>query len=126
MHKASPLGIPLGPVNSQCGGLSAVASKYIYYYLQKLIPYITRYVKNSTNVLNLLREIDTTSPNIRCTTSDAKSMYSNIDPTEGVRKIKKYIKKFGSEYKGFFPTELILKLLWLVMIKKIFKFGNTW
>ena len=52
-------------------------------------------------------------------------MYSNIDPTEGVSTAKKYIEEFGSEYKDFFPTELILKLLRLVMTKHIFKFGNT-
>ena len=72
LHKASPLGILLCLVNSQCGGLSAVAYRYIYYYLQKLIPYIPGYVKNSTDVINLLPEIDTTAPNIRCTTSDTK------------------------------------------------------
>ena len=53
-HKASPLSIPLCAVNI----LSVVAYKYIDHYLQKLIPYITGYTKNSTDVIKLLHEID--------------------------------------------------------------------
>ena len=74
VHKSSPLGIPLRPVNSQRGELSAVSSKYIDHYLQKLILYIPGYAKNFTDVIKLLHEIDTTSPSIQCTISDAKSM----------------------------------------------------
>ena len=52
VHKVSILGIPLRLVHSQCAGISAVASKYIDHYLQKLIRYIPGYVKNSRDVIN--------------------------------------------------------------------------
>lgn len=42
------------PVNSNCESLSAIVSKYIDYYLQKLIKYVPSRVKNSTHVYTLL------------------------------------------------------------------------
>ena len=53
-------------------------------------------------------------------------MYTNMDPIEGVRTIEKYFDAYAHEYNGFFPQELILKLLELVMNTSIFQFGNSW
>ena len=66
------------PVNSNCGSLAAVASKYVDYYLQKLIKYTPSYINNSLHVIDKLKNL--TIPNeLFITTSDAKSMYTNID-----------------------------------------------
>ena len=59
-------------------------------------------------------------------TSDAKSMYTNIDPEEGIDTIERYINTFSHELKGHFPRKLIMKLLKLVMTTSVFQFGNTW
>ena len=54
------------------------------------------------------------------------SMYTNIDPLEGIETIRKYLKHFAP---GFTSNEcnIILKLLKLVMENCVFKFGeNFW
>ena len=53
-------------------------------------------------------------------------MYSNIDPMEGISTIQKCIKELGSDFKDLFLTDLILKLLRLVMMKNIFKLSDKW
>ena len=59
-------------------------------------------------------------------TLDTINMYDNIGIYEGVSTIKKYIKKCTGEYKGHFPSKLIIKLLHLVVSKNIFQFVDTW
>ena len=59
--------IPWRPVNSQCGGISAVASTYVDYYLQKLIPFIPGVVKNSIEPIHLPHQIPSSkfaNPNV--------------------------------------------------------------
>ena len=93
--------------------------------LEKLIPYVPGYYKNSVHAINLLKSLspnDIKSNKCVATTSDTKNMYGNIDLEVGIAAITKYIDKFAHEYKGHFPKELIIKLLTLVMTMNIFKF----
>ena len=53
-------------------------------------------------------------------------MYRNIDPIEGIETIHKYVDRYLSEYNGFFPAPIIIKLLKLGMTYNVFKFGDTW
>ena len=79
--------IPWRPVDSQCGGISAVVSTYVDYYLQKLIPFIPGVVKSSIDTIHLLNDIPSlklANPNVWIITSDAKNMYSNIGIEEGL------------------------------------------
>ena len=107
-HKIKSPGdpVPFRPVISQVGSLASIPSKYVDYYLGKLLPFISGYVQNSLQVINLVNECsssDLSDPNTHITTSDAKNMYSNIDPQEGIEAIQKYVNLFVVEYKGHFP-----------------------
>ena len=44
-------------------------------------------------------------------------MYSIIKTVEELDEVTKYINKFGHEYKGYFPKQLVVKLLELIMKK---------
>ena len=125
VHKSMIPNIKFRPVNSNCGSLAAVASKYVDYYLQKLIKYTPSYINNSLHVIDKLKNLTITNE-LLITTSDAKSMYTNIDPEEGIDTIEKYLNQFGNECKTFIPKELIIDLLRLIMTKNVFQFGNTW
>ena len=46
VYKDYTTSVPLRPVNSQVGLLSAMVSKYIDYYLKILVPFIPSFVKN--------------------------------------------------------------------------------
>ena len=108
------------PVNSNCGSLAAVASKYVDYYLQKLIKYTPSYINNSLHVIDKLKNLTITNE-LFITTSDAKSMYTNIDPEEGIDTIEKYLNQFGNECKTFIPKQLIIDFLRLIMTKNCFQ-----
>lgn len=58
--------------------------------------------------------------------SDATSMYTNIDPEEGIPALKKYMTVYNKEIKGNMNTNFICKLTKLVTCNNIFQFGNTW
>ena len=115
--------IPFRHVINQVGSLASIPSKYVDYYLGKLLPFIPGYVQNLRQVIDLLNgcsSIDLSSPHTHITTSDARNMYGNIDPHEGIGSIQKYIDLFAHEYIGHFPKMLVIKLLSLLMTKNIF------
>ena len=129
VHKKMKPHLRFRPVNSNCGSLSAVVSKYVDFYLQKLIPYVPSHVRNSVDVREQLQKLEPTlnsTSNIYLCTSDAVSMYTNIDPEEGIPIIEKYLGKYAHECKSYIPSALIIKLLKLVMTTNVFQFGNTW
>ena len=126
VHKPLIPKLKLRPVTSNYGNLSAVASKYIDYYLHKLVLLSPSYTKDAAALQDEITSLGYLSDLISEGTSDAEAMYTNIDPKQGVATIKKYFDAYAKGYKGFFPQELILKLLKLVMTTSIFQFGNSW
>ena len=121
--------IPFRPVNSQCGSLSEIASKYVDYYLQKLIPFVPGYCLNSAHVITKFKKLhanDISHPNTLITTSDAKNMYGNIVPEICISIIQKHCDLFTYEYKEHFPKKLIIKLLKFAMTMNVFRFVDTW
>ena len=97
--------VKFGPVNIQCGSLSAIASEYVDYYLQLLTKFIPSYTKNSKHVIHRLKCLNTLPPGVQITTWDAVSMYTNIDPKEGIETVEKYFDLYANEYKGHFPKK---------------------
>ena len=90
------------PVNSQCGSLSEIASKYVDYYLHKLIPFVPGYCKNSAHVIEKFKKLnanDISHPNTLTITSDTKNMYGNIHAEIGISTIQNYVDLFAHEYK---------------------------
>ena len=63
--------------------------------------------------------------NAKLFTADAVSMYTNIDPIEGIATVNKYIRYFANELEHPIDRITIIKLLTLVMNNCVFKFGDT-
>lgn len=82
------------------------------------------FVKNSRQVLKLVSGLKLRRGK-KLFTSDAKAMFSNIDPLIGIRTISLHISEYSHELTLYFPTEAILSLLKLVMENSLFKFGKT-
>jgi hypothetical protein len=117
---------PFRPVVAQCGSLSAIISTYIDYKLQKFTKSIPSYITNSTDLLNQLDQLNLPK-HARLFTSDATSMYTNIDPTEGIEVLELYLNKYKDEVKDEVTNiELILSLTNLVMNNNVFQFGDTY
>jgi len=103
VHKKYTVQVPMSPVNSQCGSLSAVVSKYIDYYLQKLVKFVPSYVNRSQQVVDACNKVAIINLNTRLLSSDDVNMYGNIDPVEGIDTIEKYFELFAKECKTHFP-----------------------
>jgi hypothetical protein len=125
VHK-NKIPVPLRPVISQCGSLSAVISTFIDYKLQPFTQKVPSYIKNSTSLLNQIDKLPTLPKQARIFTSDATSMYTNIDPDEGIEVLKCYLNEYNKEIKETVNVQFICKLLEIVMRNNIFQFGSTW
>ena len=81
--------LKLRPVTSNCGSLSAVASKYIDYYLHKLVLFSPSYLRDASALHDEIWSLRYQSGLLYEGTSDATAMYTNMDPIEGVETLKK-------------------------------------
>ena len=119
---------PMRPVVSQCGSIFAVISIFIDFKLQSLTKHLPSYLKNSTALLNILDNIGTLPPSAKLFTSDAVSMYSNIDPQEGLPILEKYLEDFRDELDDNSQEmiKVIIELTKIVMHNNVFQFGSTW
>jgi len=52
-------------------------------------------------------------------------MYTNIDSKHGPDLIEKWIQEYADDVPQDFPTELLLKLLRIIMTNNVFQFDNT-
>ena len=128
LHKQNKNGhIHTRPVVSKINSFAEIASKYIDYYLTFFIPLTKTYLKDSFTLLNDLSKIQQPLPTkFKILTADAISMYTNIETTHGIETIKQFITKHSQEIKNDIPTELLIKLLNLVMKNNVFRFGDLW
>ena len=126
VHK-NKIPTPLRPVISQCGSFTAYISTWLDITLQPLKNHLFSYIRNSTDLLNILDKTPKLPKNAKIVTTDATSMYTNISTTDGIATIRKYLDEFANELPHTLPpTDLICSLLEVVMTTNIFQFGNTW
>ena len=127
VHK-NKISIPLRPVVSQCGSVFSVLSIFTDFKLQFLTKHIPSYVLNSSTLLDDIDKLGPLPPSAKIFTSDAVSMYSNIDPEEALPVIEDYLKRFGHELDDMCKDKfkLLIKLTKLLMENNVFQFGSTW
>ena len=107
VHKCK-IPIPLRPVISQCGSFTAFISTWLDTTLQPLKHYLPTYLKNSTDLLNIIDKLPTLPTLAQTVTMDAISMYTNISTEEGIRTIRQYLNKYAAEYDANFPIDFFL------------------
>ena len=125
--KPGSLHFPLRPVVAQCGSFLAYISQYLDFKLQPFTKFLPSFIKDSTEFVDILRQhAHTFKKGDKIFTADAISMYTNIDPAEGLPTIRKYLEKFKKEINPYFPIDFIMDLLTIVMKNCVFQFGNTY
>ena len=62
----------------------------MYYHLQKLKNTIPSYLKDSKELIGMMKELGQLPSNAKLFTADAVSMYTNIDTEHGIETIKKW------------------------------------
>ena len=81
--------------------------------------------KNSSDQLHCIYSIGTLPSNARFFTSDAQSMYTNIDTKIGIQAFRDIFATFSEKIPDNLPQDLFLTILELVMRNNIFAFGDT-
>lgn len=117
------------PVVSCVGSFNEIASKWLDYKLSKVVKLCPSHIKDSYQVLTQLQQLGPLPPSARLFTTDAVSMYTNIDTDHGLETIEKWLElhhtEIIAEYPSF-PFALIMELLRLVMKNNIFQFDDCW
>ena len=129
VHKAKlPTGYyPMRPVVSTSGSFNEIASRYVDYYLQMLLPNVESYLQDSFHLLDDLSKLQLSqNTDVKILTADAVSMYTNINVTHALEVFGKYFADFDHELPSNYPTQLILTLLKIIMTNNVFRFGDLY
>jgi hypothetical protein len=92
--------------------------------MKELAPLVKFYVNNSFTVIDELKDL-TIPTNALFFSTDAVSMYTNIDTATGLNAIKNFIQYNREHSSSSFPCDLFLQVLSLVMQNNIFSFADT-
>jgi len=114
----------LRPVVSSTNSLLSVFSTWLDYKTKELLPLISSYTRNSTDVLNDLKSL-TLPKGAKIFSADAKSMYTNIDTDLGLETFKEFLQHNQGKISKDFPTNHCLRILELVMRNSVFTFADT-
>jgi hypothetical protein len=117
------------PVVSCVGSFNEIASKWLDYKLSKIVKLCPSHIKDSYQVLTDLKELGPLPPSARLFTTDAVSMYTNIDTDHGLETIDKWLELHRAEIlaeHASFPFGLIMELLRVVMKNNVFQFDDCW
>jgi hypothetical protein len=129
--------ISLCPVVSTTNSLLAIFSNWLdfrmkellpliqSYTMKELLPLIQSYTKNSTDIIQDLKEL-MLPENATLFSADAKSMYTNIDTSLGLETLKDFLLENSTGISTSFPTNLFLQIMELVMRNNIFSFQDTY
>ena len=128
LYKVHKKELAVRPVISCCGTYAQIYSKYVDYWLKKIVHSILpTYLKNADTLID---ELSTKFPSklpasARLFSIDAIGMYSNIDTDHGIAVARSFFRKFANRLPEDCPTEFVLDALELIMRNNIFQFGNT-
>eukprot|EP00978_Attheya_sp_CCMP212_P041848 scaffold245367_cov28-Attheya_sp.AAC.1 len=102
MHHKTPW--KTRPVVSTISSVLSIASKWLDYQLQQLIPHITSYsISDSTEVLERIKKVGDLPRTSKLFTADAVSMYTNIDSDHAIKSIDAWLTDL--EYKQALPEK---------------------
>ena len=103
---------------------SCCLSRWLDHWLQKLKPFIKTYIKNITQLLELLEAFGILPPNVHLFTADTTSMYTNIDTNHTILGISLWLDSLTLSVD--FPLKAVKKAIELVMRNNIFEWGDLY
>ncbi|KAL9972658.1 hypothetical protein ACROYT_G019009 [Oculina patagonica] len=84
---------PGRPIVSANGHPTEKISEFVSYHLNPLVQMLPSYIKNTTDLLNKLNDIDTLPSSTILVTLDVSSLYTNIPTNEALPNINKILRK---------------------------------
>ena len=114
---------PGRPIVSANNSPTERISAFVDYFLQPTIPKQQSYVKDTTHLLQKLRNIKNIPPGTLLVSLDVSSLYTNIPNKEAIRSIAKTLAKYRK--KALHPTnQSIIQLLELVLTRNNFEYNG--
>ena len=114
------------PVVSCSGSLLASISTWIDSRLQRYKQHVRSYVKDSEDLQRQLTQLKLPSDKIQLGTSDAVSMYTNIETKHNILTVDKWLDKISTHLPSDFPKTILLEAIKIVMENNIFQFGTRY
>jgi hypothetical protein len=102
----------------------SVFSAWLDYKTKELLPLISSYTRNSTDVIRDLKRL-TLPKGAAIFSANAKSIYTNIDTDLGITTFREFLQSNQEKIPKNFPTNLFLHILETVMRNNIFTFTDT-
>ena len=122
IHK-SPIGIR--PIVSSCGSPTENISQFIDYWLQPHMKSLPSYIKDTTQLINELRELSV-ELDTYLVTIDVKSLYTCIPHSEGIQACTEALRKSKENNPSQPNTEVLACLLELVLKNNLFEFDGVY
>jgi hypothetical protein len=125
LPKVHKVPMSLRPVVSTSSSFLSVFSVWLDFKMKELLPLVQSYIQNSSKVVDDLKLLNIPDGALLFST-DAKSMYTNIDTNTGVSALQDLITSNNAKLSANFPTVLFLHVLATVMDNNIFTFAGTY
>jgi len=114
------------PIVCCAGTFINCLSRWLDYWLQKCKPFITTYLKDTGQLLDVLQYIGELPPTAKLFTADATSMYSNIDTNHAIDVIGKWLDSIVNQLPADFLLKAVKAAMVLVMKNNIFEWGDLY
>ena len=101
-------------------------SRWLDYWLQKLKPFLPTYIRDSTQLLDQLKDLGPLPPGAKVFTADANSMYTNIDTDHAIDVIGKWLDSLEGRLPPNFPLAAVKEAMKLVMRNNLFEYGDLY
>ena len=114
------------PIVCCAGTFINCLSRWLDYWLQQCRPFVTTYLKDSGQLLDILQDIGELPPTAKLFTADATSMYTNIDTNHAIDVIGKWLDSIANQLPANFPLKAVKAAMVLVMKNNIFEWGDLY
>ena len=112
------------PVVSDSGSITSFLSKWVDVQLNTIAKTYTKtLLQDSEDLRRQLQKLSPLPEEAYLFTSDAVSMYTNIDPTHAMSEIKQWLNNIPN--KNTLDTNALIEALDLIMSNNLFAFGDT-
>ena len=116
------------PIVSSVGSIPEIFSKWVDYWLKKVVRKILpTYIRDADHLMLELRRTFPKGlpPGARLFSVDAIGMYSNIDTEHGIQVLTRWLRDYRDDLPKCMPVDFIIEALAEIMRSNIFQFGDT-
>lgn len=103
------------PVVSTCGSLCYFLGKWVDYHLQPVAKLVPTYIRDSEELMTKLKQLGPLDPRAKLFTTDAVSMYTNIDTDHALKQLKVAFDRLKDKLSPDFPADLVLEALSIII-----------